>query len=425
MGSMALCRDAETPGYRSIAGAHSDAGQPLAVYVHIPFCARHCAYCDFNTYVERAQSALVTQTVDAICHDMEQTARSMSEDAADATPDRPVATIFFGGGTPTFLSGEQLTRILRTVRDCFPVQTDAEISSEANPGSSDAAKFQTMYAAGFNRLSIGVQAFDDDLLVALDRFHTAGEAERALVAARAAGFTNLNLDLMFGLPKQTRSLWRSTLDRALSLGTEHLSLYALTLEPGTRFERLHAGGKLELPDEDSELAMYEESIALLTAAGLEQYEISNFARPGFRSRHNQVYWRNEEYLGFGPGAVSYRNGRRWKRERLPQRYCARVESNTDLTVESETLDAAGTLGETMMLGLRLREGVSLERIRARFGLDPLVHFSKQIARLSAQGLLAVEAESLRLTYRGMLLANSVLDAFLPDSEKLDAGADFC
>src|SRR5262249_16861103 len=159
--------------------------------------------------------------------------------------------------------------------------------------SSDAEKFAAMHQAGFNRLSIGVQSFHDGLLVALDRFHTAGEAERALETARAAGFRNLNLDLMFGLPQQTPALWQETLQPALALRTEHLSLYALTLEPGTRFERLHAGGKLDLPDEDTELAMYEDSIQTLTEAGLEHYEVSNFARPGFRSRHNQVYWRNE------------------------------------------------------------------------------------------------------------------------------------
>src|SRR5262249_13311486 len=155
-------------------------------------------------------------------------------------------TVFFGGGTPTFLSGAQLARLLDTLRACFDVLPDAEISSEANPGSSDSEKFAAMHAAGFNRLSIGVQSFDDGLLVALDRFHTAGEAERALNAARMAGFQNLNLDLMFGLPKQTPALWQATLQRALALRTEHLSLYALTLEPGTRFERLHAGGKLDL-----------------------------------------------------------------------------------------------------------------------------------------------------------------------------------
>ena len=382
----------------------------VAVYVHIPFCAKHCAYCDFNTYVERAQSSLVQATIAAIQRDIERTGQEL---AAQGDP-MVVPTVFFGGGTPTFLQGEHLAAILRTVQDNFAVAPNAEISSEANPGSSDATKFAAMRAAGFSRLSIGVQSFDDGLLIALDRFHTAGEAERALQAARDAGFTNLNLDLMFGLPKQNLPLWEATLERALSLGTEHLSLYALTLEPGTRFERLEAGGKLDLPDEDVELSMYERSIALLTAAGLEHYEVSNFARPGHRSQHNQVYWRNEEYLGIGPGAVSYLDGRRWKRERLPARYNAKVEAGADLAVESECLNAEGALGETMMLGLRLRDGLPLQSVRERFAVEPLTHFAPQIARLQAEGLLTLAEDTLRLTHRGLLFANDALGVFLPE-----------
>jgi len=271
-----------------------------------------------------------------------------------------------------------------------------------------------MQRAGFNRLSVGVQAFDDTLLMALDRFHTAGEAENALTMARQAGFTNLNLDLMFGLPLQTMTHWQATLERALALGTEHLSLYALTLEAGTRFERLYAGGKLELPDEDDELAMYERSIEILTAAGYEHYEVSNFARPGFRSRHNQVYWRNKEYLGFGPGAVSYVGGRRWKRERLPNRYTEKVETGQDLSVESEALDEAGTLGETLMLGLRLRDGLPMQNIRDRFGVEPLTRFAPQIENLTRRGLLEIRNDVLRLTHSGLLLANDALSEFLPD-----------
>lgn len=385
---------------------------PLAIYVHVPFCAKHCAYCDFNTYVEKAQSPLVQQTVEAICRDIERAAREVDGDSSLSA--RPVPTVFFGGGTPTFLTSAQLTCLLQTVRDNFAVAPDAEISSEANPGSSDAEKFSAMRAAGFNRLSIGVQSFDDGLLVALDRFHTAGEAEKALIAARAAGFANLNLDLMFGLPKQNRALWESTLERALALQTEHLSLYALTLEPGTRFERMHAGGKLDLPDEDAELAMYERSIEFLTSAGYEHYEVSNFARPDFRCHHNLTYWHNEEYLGVGPGAVSYINGRRWKRERLPNRYIQKVEDAADLSVESECLSADESLGETTMLGLRLRDGLPLQRLRDRYGIEPLERYTDLIARLTTRGLLVYENDTLRLTHRGLLLANDVLSEFLPD-----------
>lgn len=382
----------------------------LAIYVHIPFCAKHCAYCDFNTYVEKAQSGLPRATVEAICVDLERASREV--DGLGVLGERCVETIFFGGGTPTYLQGEQLARILDTIRGCFAVSPDAEISSEANPGSSDASKFATMRAAGFNRLSVGVQSFDDTLLVALDRFHTSCEAENALRLARDAGFDNLNLDLMFALPKQTTRLWEASLQRALALEVEHLSLYALTLEPGTRFERLHTGGKLDLPDEDDELAMYERSIALLTSAGYAHYEVSNFARPGFRCHHNQVYWRNGEYLGVGPGAVSYLAGRRFKRERLPARYIEKLNSGADLTVEEETLTPMESLGETLMLGLRLRDGLPLAPLRARFDLDPLTHYAPQIAMLTGRGLLTLEADTLRLTHHGLLLANTVLGEFL-------------
>lgn len=345
---------------------------------------------------------------------MQNTVQAICQDIRANSSERPVTSIFFGGGTPTFLSGEMLELILQAIYGCFNVDSDAEISSEANPGSSDALKFGKMQSAGFNRLSIGVQSFDDDLLIALDRFHTSTEAEAALKAARAAGFENLNLDLMFGLPKQTLDHWETTLTRAVEIGTEHLSLYALTLEPGTRFERLNAGGKLDLPEEDTELEMYERCIQRLSEAGYEHYEVSNFAKAGYRSRHNQVYWRNEEYLGFGPGAVSYMDGRRWKRERLPARYISKINASLDLTVESETLEMDGQLGETMMLGLRLIEGLPLSRIRERFGIDPAEKFAAQIDRLSSNGLLTIENDILRLTHRGLLLANTVLAEFLPD-----------
>lgn len=387
---------------------------PLAIYVHIPFCVRHCAYCDFNTYVEKAQSAVVHATVEAICRDIAQASREPEETAGGsrALGERPVRTIFFGGGTPTFLEGAQLEQIVRVIGDHFAVLPAVEISSEANPGSSDAARFERMRGAGFNRLSIGVQSFDDTLLVALDRFHTAKEAENALRLARQAGFDNLSLDLMFALPKQTTQLWEASLQRALALGTTHLSLYALTLEAGTRFERLHAGGKLDLPDEDTELEMYERSISLLTQSGFDHYEVSNFARPGFRCRHNLVYWHNEEYLGIGPGAVSYIGGRRWKRERLPARYIQKVQAQADLAVESEHLTLEETMGESIMLGLRLRDGLPLSRLRDRFHIDPLARYAPQLERLTQRGLLLLEADTLRLTHRGLLLANDVLSEFL-------------
>jgi len=360
--------------------------------------------------VEQAQNKIVPETVDAICKDIIQSAT-----ASPGFPSRKIGSIFFGGGTPTFLSVEQLGSILAAIQTCFDFDTDIEIASEANPGSSDVHKFSAMRELGFNRLSIGVQAFDDDLLRRLDRVHTSADADRAILAARGAGFANLSLDLMFGLPGQTAALWRDSLDHALSHGTDHLSLYALTLEPGTRFERLHRGGKLELPSEESELEMYEDAIGRLTAAQFQHYEVSNFARPGKRSRHNLVYWHNGEYLGVGPGAVSYLDGRRWKREPLPRRYCAKVAAGQDLCIESEQLDEAGALGETMMLGLRLLDGIDLSRVAARFHVDPLQIFEDQIETLQHRGLITLAGDNLRLTHSGLLLANTVLSEFLPDT----------
>ena len=374
-----------------------------AIYIHIPFCAKHCAYCDFNTYVETPESPAVQRTVDAICKDIQ---------SSETLTNTQIKTIFFGGGTPTFLTGAQLGTILEAVRSQFDVAADAEISSEANPGSSDAAKFAAMRTAGFNRISIGVQSFDDNLLLRLDRFHSSSEAMNAFQAARSAGFDNVSLDLMFGLPGQTLALWNHSLHKAIDLAPEHLSLYALTLEPGTRFERLHTGGKLALPDEDTELQMYENCIAMLETAGLKQYEVSNFAADGRQCEHNIVYWRNEQYFAFGPGAVSYLNGHRSKRERSPGSYIRKVNSGESVIAETDIPDAAESLGETMMLGLRLRSGIDCRRVVERHGIDPREHFAAPLARLQHNGMLEIEGTTLRLTHKGLLLANTVLTEFL-------------
>jgi len=362
---------------------------------------KKCAYCDFNAYA--GADALVEEYVACVLAEIERTEER----------GRCVPTIFFGGGTPTFLSGAQLTAILDAIRARFAIAPDAEITAEANPTTADASRFAAMRRVGFNRLSIGVQAFNDRLLRAVGREHSADEAEQAVRTAREAGFENVSIDLMFRLPGQTPADWETTLDRALALRTDHLSLYALTLEPGTRFERLHRGGKLALPDEGTELAMYERAIVRLAEAGLEHYEVSNFARPGFRARHNLVYWHNEEYLGFGPGAVSYVHGRRWMKEKHPARYIAKVREGVDLTVDSERLDREAALAETLILGLRLREGVSLARLRARFGIDPSARFATVIHNMTHAGLLEQVGDHLRLTHRGLLLADDVAMEFLP------------
>ena len=383
----------------------------LAIYVHIPFCARHCAYCDFNTYVEKAHSQIVTQTVEAICTDLVNS----SKDIYNGKPlsAREVSTVFLGGGTPTFLPASQIREILDTIRSNYNLLPGAEISSEANPASSDSEKFAVLFHSGFNRLSIGVQSFHNGLLQDLDRFHTAEEAETALHSARKAGFENINLDLMFGLPNQTIAQWHQTLATAIHLKVPHLSLYSLTIEPGTRFERLRAGGRLRLPEEDTEMEMYESAITLLKSKGYEHYEVSAFALPGYRCRHNLTYWNNQEYLGVGPGAVSFLDGRRWKRERLPKMYVEKIGTGTDLCVEEERLERSSALGETLFVGLRMLDGVSLKELDARFHVNSAALYAAQIEKLTKAGLVELSENMLRLTHTGLLLADTVSVEFLP------------
>lgn len=331
---------------------------PLAVYVHIPFCPSKCGYCDFNSYAMDGE--IVPRTARAIRDEILRTPHK----------GRPAATVFFGGGTPTFLSTRVLLPILEAVYEVHPPLSDAEITSEANPGTADADKFAAMRQAGFNRLSIGAQSFVDDELVRLERVHKASEIDRAVGLARDAGFENLNLDLMFALPGQSRFVWERNLAHAIDLAPEHLSLYCLTLEENTRFYKRHLKGQLELPDEETQVAMYEFACERAEAAGFRQYEISNFAKPGRECRHNLAYWRCQEYAGYGPGAVGRVGGDRYTNLKHPERYSAAVEANAPLWCESEELDEATLRTERIMLGLRMNEGfdpasagVSLDSVR--------------------------------------------------------------
>lgn len=374
--------------------------QRVSIYVHIPFCARRCGYCDFNTYAWRG--SIVRETLEAICCHIE------SLDSEEFV----VPTIFFGGGTPSFPDPELVIRILNTIRSRFRVLPDAEVSIEANPGTGDRSRFTALRQAGFNRLSMGVQAFDDHLLKVLGRTHSASEAIRSYEAARAAGFENINLDLMFALPDQTVRQWQYTLRTAVSLQPEHLSCYALTIEPHTPFYTMYLRGQLSLPDEETDLRMYQYVIRALIRAGYEHYEISNFARPGYRCRHNMVYWRNEEYLGFGPGAVSYRNGVRWKCLSNPHRYVQAVRGGLSLVEEEERLEADASLGETIMLMLRLRDGVDVKAVEDRYGVNLEQRYARQLHRLQQQRLLEVTPDRWRITPKGLPIANTICAEFL-------------
>lgn len=356
---------------------------------------------------------------------------------------RPAKTIFFGGGTPTFLSEDQLLRILDAVLRTHPPVENAEITSEANPGTADASKFSAMRRAGFNRISLGAQSFLDSDLLRLGRIHKSGEIERAVAIAREAGFENLNLDLMFALPGQSRHAWRANLERALALKPEHLSLYCLTLEPNTPFYKQHLNGQLELPDDDDQVAMYDECCSTMASTGFEQYEISNFAKPGYECQHNLCYWRAEEYAGYGPGAVGCVKplplvpmicattspcvddrategevdgvGRGFVRGvkgegvgdgastrytilKHPERYCAAVENAGEIAFESEELTPEKQRIEKIMLGLRMNSGLDVSGLE----LPP-----NAIDRLITKGWIAANDDRIRLTPAGRHFCSEV------------------
>lgn len=376
----------------------------IGLYVHIPFCLRKCGYCDFNAY-SGYKAGTQARYVEAL----------LAEIDARPLPGATAPSVFFGGGTPTTLSADDLTRILQALRRQYILAPDAEISIEANPSDADPDYLAALRAAGFNRLSFGVQSFSDRLLRRLDRLHTGSDAVAAVAAGRSAGFSHLSLDLMFGLPLQSLADWERTLAAAIALDVPHLSIYGLIVEERTPFYARRERGKLPLPTEATEAAMFAAAIATAEAAGYERYEISNYARPGFRCVHNQIYWRNEEYLGLGAGAVSYLDGVRFSNERRPSRYIDEVAARGAPTAWQETLSRRETMGETMMLGLRRAEGIDLEAFARRFGERAEALYAGPIADQVRAGLLERAEGSLRLTPRGLFLANDVMAAFVGDA----------
>lgn len=354
----------------------------VAVYVHIPFCPTKCGYCDFNSYAMTGE--IIERTAHAIAQEIRQS----------PWRGRPAKTIFFGGGTPTYLSESQLIPIIEAVLESHPPTPDCEFTSEANPGTVDMPKFAAMRRAGVNRISLGAQSFARQDLVRLGRVHQATEIARAVGVAREGGFHEINLDLMFGLPGQSMAGWERNLETALSLSPTHLSLYGLTIEPNTRYYKLHLRGMLDLPTEDVHVEMYDRAMDAAEAAGLEQYEISNFARPGSQCQHNLAYWRGEEYLGYGPGAVGcfQEDGRRHRYTVLkhPERYCQAIEQGTGLWFDEEWLDEDDLRLEKLMLGLRLNEG-----------LCPTIALPERgLAKVVERGWLERSEDRLRLTRSG-------------------------
>lgn len=383
--------------------------QTASLYLHIPFCHTRCYYCDFNTYAgilplrEPYVRALLKEIVLA-----GELARLPGGEI------RRTRTIFFGGGTPSLLSVEQVSRLLAGCRRSFAVDKDAEISLEANPGTLDRQQLQGLRAAGINRLSLGAQSFDAELLKTLGRIHSPEEISQAVQFARQAGFSSLNLDFMFGLPGQTMRQWQETLDQALRLRPEHLSLYSLIIEEGTPFYTWTHEGRITPGDEDLCADMYEYAGERLRAEGYEQYEISNWALPGHRCQHNLTYWWNLPYIGMGAGAHSFFAGKRFSDIREPQEYIRCLKRGQWPMAESEEVTRLQEMTETAFMGLRTIPGLHLPAFAQRFGeaFDDFV--GDRLRPVEEAGLLTRERDWLRLSERGLLLGNEVFFRLLPD-----------
>ncbi|MGK6324587.1 radical SAM family heme chaperone HemW [Sphingomonas sp. DT-51] len=369
----------------------------LALYVHWPFCVSKCPYCDFNSHVRAAVDQAAWR--DALLADLAHEAALL--------PGRRLGSIFFGGGTPSLMPPATVAAVIDAATRAWPPLPGLEVTLEANPSSVEAARFADLAAAGVNRVSLGLQALDDEALRFLGRAHSVAEALSALDVAQAQ-FARVSTDLIYARPDQSLAGWERELARALAFGTEHLSLYQLTIEPGTRFATEAAAGRLTLPDGDAAADLFEATRAQTAAAGLPAYEVSNHARPGAESRHNLAYWRYRDYAGVGPGAHGRRLAQATQRHRKPENWLSGVARNGHGLVLEEALAPALRGSEALLMGLRLAEGVDLARIARDTGLAPDALVDRA-AIAALPGLIAWEGDRLRVTEAGILL----LDAILP------------
>ncbi len=370
--------------------------KPLGLYIHIPFCKSKCIYCDFYS-LPRAEDRM-DRYVSALC-------RQLAE-IAQRTTAHTVDSVYLGGGTPSYLGEKRLRHILKTVKKHYHLSRDAEITLEANPDSAgDWRALRSLRRAGMNRLSLGVQSADDGLLRTLGRPHTFAQAEEAAAAARRARIRNLSLDLIYGLPGQDLAGWKDTLERAAALEPEHLSCYGLKVEEGTPLWDMQE--KLDLPDDDAQADMYLWTVERLGALGYEQYEISNFARPGRASRHNMKYWTLCEYAGFGPGAHSDLGDVRYAYLPSLDTYCAGVEAGVSVLESSEHIPSRERDIEYVMLGLRLTQGISRQEFENRYRL-PFAPIQSVLERFRATGHAALVGGRWRLTPEGFLVSNQII-----------------
>jgi oxygen-independent coproporphyrinogen-3 oxidase len=375
----------------------------LGLYLHFPFCISKCPYCDFNSY-QLKEANQISSYISALYREI--TAYSQKLEKSN------IRTIYLGGGTPTILSGTQICNILEFCKDKFAVDKNAEITIEANPGTLDDEKLKLLIESGINRLSLGAQSFNDVFLKKLGRIHNTQNIIDSYFLARKIGFSNINIDVMFALSGQTIEDLQDTLKKAVSLKPDHLSLYNLTIKPGTEYYMEYKRGKLNLPTEDEEYDMYNWIIDFLEESGFEHYEIANFARSHKRSIHNLIYWQNKPYLGIGAGAFSFIRGYRYMNYENPARYIKEIMCDKLPIDNGEKLSLRKRMIETIILGLRTKDGVGCKKFKKRFGISLNDIFCKQINKLVNLGLLEKSYDKIKLTRDGIFLANAVFREFV-------------
>jgi oxygen-independent coproporphyrinogen-3 oxidase len=381
-----------------------DCKMSIGLYIHIPFCLKKCNYCDFISFP--VSESKVDSYLDALEKEMELYRRELDSD------DRVIDTLYLGGGTPTCLSGNSLRRVLEASRLFFNWLPDIEVTVEANPGTLDLPKLKLLRDEGVNRLSLGVQSFNPRHLVCMGRQHGVAEIREAVQMAREVGITNLSLDLIYGLPGQTLAQWQDTLEEALSLNPEHLSAYGLKIEEGTPWGELAARGKISPAGEDLARLMFDEVQKQCREKGYIHYEISNYAKPGYEARHNLRYWQTRPYLGLGVAAASYIDNKRWTNVSDINEYQQLLKQREKPVEEEIVLNLKDQMAETVILGLRTMEGVSLTDFKARYGKDLQAIFREETAKMISAGLLIIDNRHLKLSAMGLPIANIVFEAFV-------------
>ncbi|XRD24008.1 radical SAM family heme chaperone HemW [Lysinibacillus fusiformis] len=374
------------------------------VYIHIPFCHQICNYCDFNKFYFKNQP--VDEYIEALGKEMALATQKNPESF------RHIETIFLGGGTPTALSPQQLDKLLTLIRTYIPMNSVTEFTSEANPDELSAEKLQVLFEGGVNRLSMGVQSFDQGLLQKIGRTHSNEHVYETIALAKKIGFQNISIDLMYGLPVQTMYQWKDSLEKALALDLPHFSAYSLIVEPKTIFYNQYAKGKLLLPTEDLEADMYDVLMQQMELHGLQQYEISNFAKPGYHSEHNKIYWDNDEYAGFGAGAHGYLAGVRYSNHGPLKKYMETVFAGELPIVHEHEVSQAEKREEQMFLGLRKTEGVKHKIYEEKLKVPIVAHYDSVLKELVSKGLLEHDDVGVRLTRKGRFVGNEVFQQFL-------------